>query len=43
MLVCGFRRSSIMAAMAGLGHAAASAGNVREAEDELMMLCGAVE
>jgi phthiodiolone/phenolphthiodiolone dimycocerosates ketoreductase len=30
-------------AMAGLGHAAASAGNVREAEDELMMLCGAVE
>jgi phthiodiolone/phenolphthiodiolone dimycocerosates ketoreductase len=29
-------------AMAGLDHAAASAANVRAAEDELMLLCGDV-
>ncbi|BBY16786.1 LLM class flavin-dependent oxidoreductase [Mycolicibacterium litorale] len=39
----GLRVPKIMdyGAMAGLSHAAASAGNVREAEDELVRLCGA--
>ena len=39
---CGCRRSWITAAMAGLKFARASAANVREAEDELLRLCGDV-
>ena len=37
---CGYPRSWITARMAGLSYSAASADNVREAEDELLDLCG---